>query len=514
LPNQHVDVGNTITQTNSQRKSPKAKKKALKKKLGKRTVSHVPNISKRIVLADNTSQEIERFVIALLSAEKFILPRAVPTRVYMRSFKRVINIADCVAASVLIRPTLSKPIIVCRQLTAASSVSYSLEDGAVNGWAGVNGVNMDVSLLGATNTLKPITYDGGSLNSALVFHDDGTYDVVRNENEHQYMYAGAVTAFNGYFTVSGPNLLNTNDWNLTLAAYTTEFVLVGTKNAIKVTAGNVTTYTMDGPIPVGSFFTLQFTPASASGGASITSMDFSSSPWSLSVTTDLSFSAYDPIESNEYQTLLDNTQRFTITAQSLLMQNTQSSLADGGNIYIATATGDYPMALAPALSQTQIVTFNPDNYYSGQLRKGAHGSYMPEDISGYFFKDNGSSQYDRNSLGTPKLIATAIGPAGANVSLMVTVRMNYEYIAATQVYESLLSNSNITFLTEALGALRAAEYTGGANLFGENPDHIAKIRRIAKQVASNPKVQAAARAALKTGVEATKVMLPALATIL
>ncbi len=494
----------------------KINKKIIAKRVAKKRQEIV--VQPSLLLSEkHIEDEIANFVSTLLNSDQFILPRAVPTRVYQKTFKRVITISDCVAASVLLRPSLSKPLVVTTKSAASVPGTYTVLSEDVIGCPTQGSVFWEIPFYdsGSQGTLRAtqFSYPTGTAYRMFLSDVGDQHYAVAPEFPDVYgtMYPGAVTAIAGSLTVLGNNISSGSYWNLMFESRNAMGTTMGSLTAVvNVATPGQTVYTFSGVIPVAAFFSLRFVPVLDNAPA-ITQFN---STLSFSIDSDVTGLFYDPTDG--YETLTGAAQRWSITSASLLIQNTQSSLSNGGNIYIATVTNDYPLTTYPLALSTQITTMQPQNFYNGPLRKGAFASYLPEDSSGYFFQNVvADATTDSQQLDTPKLVASIIGPTdGSSISLMVTMRINYEYIITSQVFTSAVSNNNITFLTECLGAIRACELDDDLRLVGENPDHVRKIKTIARKVAQNPRVKDAARSALRVGTEATKTLLPLLASIL
>jgi len=467
--------------------------------------------------SDTVTTAIEQFTEVFLHGGNMVLPRAMPTRVVPRSFTRNFTIQNVRAASVKVEPTLRDPITITTSSGAVSG-DYSGQEGTLTGPAAVNTVNysVDFGLVKTDGThFKPSdqTIPGveplQQIRWVNKVHEGIQADYFASGQHHKPMlYEGKLTAVSGTITVSYAVVVPTVGWALTITSYDADYTILDVVTPSAATTAVGTDFTLSTVPIAGAFFSFSLSRITEVTG-DIVNLDASTAVLNATTSHVNTFSA-DPAIDKDYAPILENMQKWSHISTSLVVSNRQSTFADGGNACTAVVSRDYPVALFPTVMYDQITQLHKSQYHLSSIKDGTHASYLPEDISQWFFKDQ-----TVNHTGGPSTYAAFVAPSLNAVddilSLNVEVTMHYEYIIPSQAFDPVLSTNHTSLLFAVLGAIRRHELSKDSRLIGENPDHFARIKRLAKKVAKDNDVRQAARSALTVIKGMAKTALPILA---
>lgn len=460
---------------------------------------------------------IEHFTKSFLQADSMVLPRAVPTRVVSRSFKRNFTVENCRAASVRVESNLRNPITITRSAAPTSS-TYAGRSGSVQGpGEGTRGaVALEFGLVSDGRLFRPgnvmipeypvaeqCVWEGRTIGNTDVEYRIGTGAY------GQLLYPGQISSISGaieLFYSAG----TTGTYACELITYDANYGVLDSAMASAATDATSTTFTFASVPDPGAFFSFQLIP-NIDNPHSIVKLDASAT---FSVTTaHVDTIEADPALQLDYEPILKAQRKWSHVGTCLVISNRQSTLADGGNCCVAAISRDYPISLYPTAMYDQVTQLHHTQYYTGRIANGVHASYLPEDMSQWFFKSP-----DLNTTGGPTIYASFVAPnlqsSDDILSLNVSVQMHYEFIIPSQAFEPVLSMNNTDFLMAALGSIRRAELAEESRVIGENPDHLKRIASIARKVAQDEGVQQAAKSVWKVVKGAGKAALPLLATAL
>ncbi len=450
--------------------------------------------------------------IALLSAKDLLLPRAMPTHVSRISTHLTVPINDCQAVQVQVRPDdLYSPVWVSRQIESGSPVVYTCAAGSY-----YLKTFDDEHLPFQTNVNSEIVFRDfySPSNVQLLVNDNPDYgqvlavDVYTLDGNREFnagvrsaqSFLGPVSAFSITITfVHASNITTSTAGNLYLTGYDSKGVIVSNQLFGK-TAGATSPEIIYGLTnaagAVGESFTFRYIPTSQSVN-SVIQIVMSTSTITINgyVTT---LEKYKPISANQqsyWDNYLDSALKWSFTSCSVVLTNTAASITNGGTVASAlfpsgSTIGQFPAATIDAISSL------PYNNYNGQLREGAHVSYLADDISQYFFRAK-TDPFD-----CPIPVVAAIAQQGTTdniLSMQLQVFCTFEIITSDLTRVLLISPGHTALFEAMVRSILVLSSRGGSfNLAGCNPDHLKRMWNIAKQVAKDPNVRSHATTALKS----------------
>ncbi len=450
--------------------------------------------------------------IALLSAKDLLLPRAMPTHVSRISTHLTVPINDCQAVQVQVRPDdLYSPIWVSRQIESGAPVVYThaagtyysktFDDEHFSFQTNVNSEVVFRDFYSPSNVqlLVNDNPDYGQVLAVDVYTLDGNKEFNAGVRSAQ-TFLGPVSAVALAFTFfHGANITTATAGNLYLTGYDSKGNIVSNQVFAKNTGTGSTDiiYGLTNAAgAVGESFTFRYIPVSQSVNT-VTSIAVTSSTITINgyVTT---LEKFKPISNNQqsyWDNYLNAALKWSFTSCSLVLTNTAASITNGGTVASAlfpsgSVIGQFPAATIDAISSL------PYNNYNGQLREGAHVSYLADDISQYFFRAK------TDSFDCPIPVVAAIAQQGTTdniLSMQLQVFCTFEIITSDLTRVLLISPGHTALFEAMIRSILVLSSRGGAfNLAGCNPDHVKRMWNIAKQVAKDPNVRSHAANALKS----------------
>jgi hypothetical protein len=206
-------------------------------------------------------------------------------------------------------------------------------------------------------------------------------------------------------------------------------------------------------------------------------------------------SSYDPapnLGESLYRTVVESSSKYSFPAMSVLATFTGSDLLNGGNIAIGVVPHDFSLSVIPQAAYDQISSLG-SHVYVGPMKNGAHGFYVPDDLTRIAFLEMNEKVKGRR-ICIAIIPQSALGAAqGSNVSMRLEVRSHIEFINASQTLSHMSSKAGAE---ELLEALYSALQVKGCQV-GENPSHVKRMFDTAKAVARDPKTKAIATDVLK-----------------
>lgn len=201
-----------------------------------------------------------------------------------------------------------------------------------------------------------------------------------------------------------------------------------------------------------------------------------------------------------------NAEKYSITGFSALLRNTTASQYKSGSVVAAQLPGgsEHLIPQNPEEAYRFIASYNDPKTYSGQLNKGVHWFFSPEKVQDWFFRST------EDPLGERPYLAIAWSGVAANdlanmLGLTLDLRINIELLTTDISLMKFMPTPDLARLFDLYITMVNAH-----NSLGENPGHLAKIKKITQSILNNPYTKDALRAAAKAG----SVMLPlALAAI-
>lgn len=452
-------------------------------------------------------ENIEASTIALLSAHDLLLPRAMPTHVVRTCTHLVLPISGVEQAQVWVEPwDVDYPIKVVTVRETGVNNTYTQAAGTYNL------AKPDSNFTEFASNIKHAFHPTDFLfnSEPLPFVEvniqlpylvstevlDGTNSLLCDVEATAVAFRGPLVSATIVIDVnySSP-ILTTNCLSFVLHGFDANDNLVSTATASTISLGaNSIRHTLTAGSLIGQFFMFQWVPQSALYNT-VVSVTYGVAQIVISnAIYDLSKFRPMNIEQN-WQNLVDSSLKYSFTACSVVMRNTASAINNGGNVASALFPSRSIILGDPAATFTKISNLRY-NAYEGKLKDGAHVSYLPDDISQYFFKDF-SSSFD-----APIPCITAIAPQGDTdneLSIQIEISMCFEFLSSDQSRTFLVSPGHSQLLECIIRAIVLATAKGeDYNLAGCNPDHIKRIKNIAKHVASDPVVRQHAVSALKT----------------
>lgn len=214
---------------------------------------------------------------------------------------------------------------------------------------------------------------------------------------------------------------------------------------------------------------------------------------------------YPPIsEDSVYNTLTAQCTKYRMDAMSLLLQFRGADQTNAGSVAIALVPEGTNLPLNdPAACYTAISKL-PYDRYTGPLKFGAHCFWRPATIRELLFTDN---RVRDPQLASNFIVVAWLSPAttaGQPPEVILKVDSIWEWVFDSQSLPQFRAPFGWSYL-EALYA-SISMY----NPASENPNHIKKVKEIAKKVASNPVVRKLATDAVNMGLSEAKKLLPLL----
>lgn len=177
--------------------------------------------------------------------------------------------------------------------------------------------------------------------------------------------------------------------------------------------------------------------------------------------------------------------RHCVTGFSCCVTNTTADIYKGGSIAAAQLPGDSLIDLPdrPEQIKSFLASRNDGKVYTGMLKRGAHYSYIPEKVQDLFFVREGSDD-DLENFHLPfGVMAWEAAPIDGNntLSILITIKMNVELITTDLSVSKFQPSQDLAQVHEIVTMLMQ-----GHNPMSENPDHMAKVKKIAKNVVTHP----------------------------
>lgn len=435
-------------------------------------------------------------VSSILEAKPFLLPRALPTHVVPIHTNITLTVANTDALVVAVSPSLVSPIRII-STTAVNTLTYipnynsevANENDFVPGPCAYKPIltASDGSKLLPNNLLGP-----GAIARPAITDSNGQLRYA-DDIEFPSFYIGTITSYNAAMSIAIDNLEPiTSTWTPSIYMYDADLNQVGVITAQSIATGGTTNVysNFTGAIVPHVYFNFGLIP----GGADehvierIDSRLLAIDITALSVTD----RRLKPIgNSKDWDSLVNSSSQWVMTGASVHICNTASALVDGGNAAIALLPSGGEYFPVPTLAFDQISTL-PYNCYTGPARKGLHCSYLADDLSQYFFKPTSSPSYI-----APTIVASFranTGNVSASVSVQIKVNFMWEFISSDLTRSHHVSPGHAAMFEAMVRAIVKDMSEGG--LASCNPDHMTKIRRYMRSVASDPTVRALAKQAL------------------
>lgn len=205
--------------------------------------------------------------------------------------------------------------------------------------------------------------------------------------------------------------------------------------------------------------------------------------------------SYDPAPSvgeSLYRTVVQSSSKYSFPLASILATYTGSDLLNGGTVACGVVPYGFPLSRVPALAFDQIAALGT-HAYVGPMKKGAHGFYIPDDVTRIAFLDTNEKVKGRSiAMAFLPQSSPSVGSESI-VQLRVEIRSHIEFINASQTLCHMTCGQHCEdVVVQIMAALEAA----GAQV-GENPTHLKRLADAARKVAKDPKVRAMATDVLK-----------------
>lgn len=441
---------------------------------------------------------------ALLNADQFILPRALPTHVVPIHTNITLSITNTDAVVVAVYPDNEFPIsVITTNPPEVAILSTTPEVGEI---ANLNDYqlaifNLRPNLLIANTeqVLLPTTLvNTDERQSRFIFTNElnNTFEF-SSDREMPKAYPGLLTDIAGAFQIiydTAP--LSPADFyavNIQVLDGSGRQLQLSSPSTVAISDTAVTYSNFNTPIVPGSYWRILLTPGSQP--KRIKSLDMSVLTFNVTQVSS-NIRRYRPVNrSSDWDDLVASCTRWSFTAGSLTMTNTASALVNGGNCATALLPTGVDFPVIPTLA-FDFISGLPYNKMTGPLKDGTHVSYLADDLSQYFFKP-----IEESRIAAPVMVAVFranTGNVSSAVSLQVKVNLMYEWITPNVTRTHLVSPAHAAFFEALIGAI-TQQCAGNDGLASHNPDHMKKIRDIAKKVSNDPNVRAAATAALRAG---------------
>lgn len=214
---------------------------------------------------------------------------------------------------------------------------------------------------------------------------------------------------------------------------------------------------------------------------------------------------YPPVsEDSVYATLTAHSTKYRMDAMSLLLQFRGADMTNAGSVAIALVPEGTNLPLGDPAACYAAISKLPYDKYTGPLKNGAHCFWRPATIRELLFTDN---RVRDPQLASNFIVVAWLSPAttaGQPPEVVIKVDSVWEWVFDSQSLPQFRAPFGWSYL-EALYA-SISMY----NPAGENPNHMKKVKEIAKKVASNPVVRKLATDAVNMGLSEAKKLLPVL----
>jgi hypothetical protein len=191
---------------------------------------------------------------------------------------------------------------------------------------------------------------------------------------------------------------------------------------------------------------------------------------------------------SDLKSLYESASALSVTGLSALLQNTTSNFYKSGSLVACQMVGGTEGGLPGNLVQLYgaISAQNTVRSYSGGLADGCHWSYVPEKIQDWFFRppvpvQNPMSQQSDRPYVVMVWSAPFISDSSQALGLRLKIRMNVERLTSNVAAVRIVPVADIYHLMELYLTLCSAW-----NNLGENPNHIAKVKSLARKVVTHP----------------------------
>lgn len=259
---------------------------------------------------------------------------------------------------------------------------------------------------------------------------------------------------------------NANNYTFTLTAYVPP---VGTRSI---------TFAMDGWAKIDS--------VSVANG-------FNISNWHLdNYSTDV-LSAVNPADLSTWNSVVQVTDAWSVTGLHMTVTNTTAAGFTGGRVGMSLIPASY--AIPSNFHDAYSLINSRKNYkFSGNIVKGAHGMWSPRDLRESLHQTINERLYSNRIVAAVQIPAS--GSAAA--SIQVTLSLRLEMLCNSQVIPTVVPPSSSYALDTLFAAIRQQLDIA----YGENPDHLERLKTIARSVANNPQVRTALSSIGKAGLTA------------
>lgn len=192
--------------------------------------------------------------------------------------------------------------------------------------------------------------------------------------------------------------------------------------------------------------------------------------------------------------------RHCVTGFSCCVTNTTAEIYKGGSIAAAQLPGDSIQDLPerPEQIKSFLASRNDGKVYTGMLKRGAHYSFIPEKVQDLFFVREGSDDDLENFHLPYGVFAWEAAPIDGNntLSVLITVKINVELITTDLSVTKFAPSQDLAQVHEIIVMLMQS-----FNPMSENPDHLAKVKKIARGVVNHPMFRKTVTDLLKAGIK-------------
>jgi hypothetical protein len=462
---------------------------------------------------------IEDAVVTLLTAGNFYLPREMPTHVLNLRLKHSFTIQNASGLIVDVSPNLRDNIEVQTFTNARNLALTDVVDDYpfLNGAAAVVSVNNVIDLPHIWNDLSGNQYQKAKFHIAdyplftfwnpllqnglwetfADFEDNPNDD--HNWGLHRsfiHLYNGSIISLTG--TITCVQDVATEKFAVMLVSFDSKLQVIGTTLSAAYT---VSPYTVPATVPPPSSYFGIFLVAELDTNHLFTQYD--SSTMALTVNTaDQSSTFYSPVaadELNHYLATLDSCTSWSFVGCAVTVTNLAAGILSGGNV--STALVPYGSLQTIPTTPTTLYEWiqqRPYDNFDGPVANGSHASWLGEKVQDYYLRP----MQDYNEA--PHIVACVNAPDQAPVvtlNVRVKIVAVYEFVCYTQLVHNEICPQNVEFFNKMLGVIRLHSLSSDETLVGDNPDHMKRIKSLAKKVASNPAVRNVAKQAINMGID-------------
>lgn len=439
-----------------------------------------------------TIAAIKHAVTSMLNADKFVLPRAMPTYVRTMSVRRTFELSGVTSAAIVVKPSLDNFITKYQKSNNVVAAFYTFYD-----WNKVmpraNPVQfcLDLKFTAPNGQELPMGYIENKGQSYVTYSPHGNSpawkgSAASNIRPVYYVSNFSLTVEQIRVDISAGGTAPNLNFNI----YTATHALITTTTIVPVLG----VYTLIPPAGVvgEAYFDMVFSPTDTSLGR----FNWPEAGIVLVDSTPITAEIFSPTAASAWGAVQQVCTGWSCTGISVLVRFEGSNLENGGDC----GTALLPTGSRVSNNYNNLVDYIgtlTKNQYRGPIKLGTHLSYLPDQVSQYYFQD-----MDVKELSAPVMVQAYLAQDVDKLKMLCTVQSTWEFLTADPTQTLVVSPGHAAFFELMISSLQRVLLQNQNGLASENPEHWKKIKDFASSVANNPAVQKAAKDVLSFGTKA------------